>query len=163
MAWRDFFSKLGPGLVTGAADDDPSAIATYSQLGAQFGYAMLWVTVFTIPLMTAAQLISAQVARVTGKGIAHNMRHYYPAWVLRLIVMLMLIANIINLAADIGAMGQALRLLVGGPPLLYASAARCSTSPVSTPSPRSSGAPSSTARCAARCSRSSSSCPWTTA
>src|SRR5438876_12416057 len=89
-----FLRLLGPGLVTEAADDDPSGIATYSQVGAQFGYAMLWVTLFSFPLMLAAQLISARLARVTGHGIAYNMRHYYPTWLLRLTVVAMLLANV---------------------------------------------------------------------
>ena len=112
--------SLGPGLVTGASDDDPSGIATYSQVGAQFGYGLLWTMLFSYPLMTAIQEISAQIGRVTGRGIAGNLRrHYAPVWLYSM-VGLMLIANIINLGADIGAMGAAVNLLVGGPALLYA-------------------------------------------
>ena len=110
---------LGPGLITGASDDDPSGIATYSQAGAQFGYGMAWVMLFTWPLMAAIQEISARIGRVTGQGIAGNIRRHYPPWLLRAIVALLLVANIINLGADLGAMGEALRLLIGGPPHLY--------------------------------------------
>jgi NRAMP (natural resistance-associated macrophage protein)-like metal ion transporter len=111
--------KLGPGLITGAADDDPSGIATYSQVGAQFGYGMLWTMLFSFPLMAAIQEIIARIGRVSGMGIAGNMRRHYPKPVLYLIVSLLLIANIVNLGADIGAMGAAMRLLLPGPPSLY--------------------------------------------
>src|SRR6516165_144251 len=116
---RGLLAFFGPGLITGASDDDPSGIATYSQVGAQFGYDMAWVMLFTWPLMTAIQEISARIGRVTGHGIAGNIRRHYPAWLLRAIVALLLVANIINLGADLGAMAEALRLLVGGPPHLY--------------------------------------------
>jgi NRAMP (natural resistance-associated macrophage protein)-like metal ion transporter len=116
---RRLLAFLGPGLITGASDDDPSGIATYSQAGAQFGYSMVWVMLFTWPLMAAIQEISARIGRVTGHGIAGNIRRYYPPWLLRGIVALLLAANIINLGADLGAMGEALRLLIGGPPRLY--------------------------------------------
>jgi Mn2+/Fe2+ NRAMP family transporter len=112
--------RLGAGLITGAADDDPGGIATYSQAGAQFGYATLWTTVFTLPLMIGIQTISAHVGRVTGRGLASNMRAHFPSSLVLGLVGLLLLANIINLAADIGAMGEALRLLVGGPAPLYA-------------------------------------------
>jgi hypothetical protein len=98
-------------LITGASDDDPSGIATYSQAGAQFGYSMVWVMLFTWPLMAAIQEICARIGRVTGHGIAGNIRRHYPPWLLRGIVVLLLAANIINLGADLGAMGEALRLL----------------------------------------------------
>jgi len=112
--------SLGPGLITGASDDDPSGIATYSQVGAQFGYGLLWTMLLTYPLMTAIQEISAQIGRVTGRGIAGNLRrHYAPGWLYSM-VGLVLIANIINLGADIGAMGDVVKLLIGGPALLYA-------------------------------------------
>jgi NRAMP (natural resistance-associated macrophage protein)-like metal ion transporter len=114
-----WLSLLGPGLITGASDDDPSGIATYSQAGAQFGFAMCWVMLFTFPLMAAIQEISARIGRVTGAGIAGNIRAHYPRWLSRLIVGLLLIANIINLGADLGAMGDALRLLIGGSAHLY--------------------------------------------
>jgi NRAMP (natural resistance-associated macrophage protein)-like metal ion transporter len=111
--------QLGPGLVTGAADDDPSGIATYSQAGAQFGYGMLWSVFFTLPLMIGIQLVSARIGRVTGHGLAANIREHYPAWVLHFIVGLLLVANTINIAADLGAMSAAMELLVGGRLHLY--------------------------------------------
>jgi NRAMP (natural resistance-associated macrophage protein)-like metal ion transporter len=110
---------LGPGLITGASDDDPSGIATYSQVGAQFGYDMAWALVFTYPLMAAIQEISARIGRVTGFGIAGNLRRHYPAWLSISIVSLLLVANVINLGADLGAMAAALKLLIGGSPLVY--------------------------------------------
>jgi NRAMP (natural resistance-associated macrophage protein)-like metal ion transporter len=110
---------LGPGLITGASDDDPSGIATYSQVGAQFGYGLAWTLLLTYPLMCAIQEISARIGRVTGLGIAGNLRKHYPAWLLNVIVGLLLLANTINIGADLGAMGAALRLLIGGPQLLY--------------------------------------------
>ncbi|WON74047.1 divalent metal cation transporter [Nitrosospira sp. Is2] len=115
-----FWKKLGPGLITGAADDDPSGIATYSQVGAGFGYAMLWTTFFTFPLMVGIQVVSARIGRVTGYGLAANIRTHYPPWLLRGIISLLLVANTINIAADIGAMAAALKLLIGGSPHLYA-------------------------------------------
>lgn len=111
---------LGPGLITGASDNDPSGIATYSQAGAKFGYGMLWTMLFSYPLMTGIQDISARLGRVTGHGIAGNLRRYYPKWITYSAVSLILIANVINLGADIGAMGASLKLLLGGSPLLYA-------------------------------------------
>ena len=110
---------LGPGLITGAADDDPSGIATYSQVGAQFGYGLAWTLVLSYPLMVAIQEISARIGRVTGFGIAGNLRQHYPPWLAGSVVMLLLIANLINLGADLGAMGAALRLLIHGPALIY--------------------------------------------
>jgi NRAMP (natural resistance-associated macrophage protein)-like metal ion transporter len=122
------WSTLGPGLITGASDDDPSGIATYSQAGAQFGTSMCWVMVFTFPLMAAIQEISARIGRVTGQGIAGNIRAHYPKPLLHAIVALLLVANIINLGADLGAMGDAVTLLVGGYRQFYvvAFAAGCS-------------------------------------
>jgi NRAMP (natural resistance-associated macrophage protein)-like metal ion transporter len=114
-----FWQKLGPGLVTGAADDDPSGIATYSQVGAQFGYGLTWVMLFSYPLMAIIQVISAQIGCVTGYGIAHNLRRHYSPWLLRGAVLLLLIANVINLGADLGAMGAAVGLLISGPIHLY--------------------------------------------
>lgn len=111
--------KLGPGIVTGAADDDPSGIATYSQAGAKFGFGLLWTVVFTYPLMVAIQMISARIGQVTGHGLATNIRRHYPAWLLYGLVSLLLVANTINIAADIAAMADALRLLVGGPAHWY--------------------------------------------
>src|SRR5450759_1258156 len=87
---------LGPGLITGAADDDPSGIATYSQAGAQFGFAITWTLLFTYPLMVAIQEISARIGRTTGKGIAANLRQHYPNWILQCIVLLLIVANTIN-------------------------------------------------------------------
>src|SRR5471032_586981 len=110
---------LGPGLITGASDDDPSGIATYSQVGAQFGYGLAWTLLFSYPLMAAIQEISARIGRVTGSGIAGNLRLYYPRWLSTSVVGLLLVANIINLGADLGAMGAALKLLISGPALLY--------------------------------------------
>jgi NRAMP (natural resistance-associated macrophage protein)-like metal ion transporter len=110
---------LGPGLITGASDDDPSGIATYSQAGAQFGYGLCWTLLFTYPLMAAIQEISARIGRVTGFGIAGNIRRYFPRWLLHLLVGLVLIANTINLGADIGAMGAGVKLLIGGPAMAY--------------------------------------------
>ena len=114
-----FLKSLGPGLVTGAADDDPSGIATYSQVGAQFGYGLAWTLLFSLPLMTVIQSVSARIGSVTGYGIAQNLRRHYPSWLMRVVVLLLLIANVINLGADLGAMGAALKLLIGGPELLY--------------------------------------------
>jgi NRAMP (natural resistance-associated macrophage protein)-like metal ion transporter len=110
---------MGPGLITGASDDDPSGIATYSQAGAQFGYAMGWTLLFSYPLMVAIQQISAEIGRVTGKGIAGNLRGSVPRSLLYGLVGLLLVANTINLGADLGAMGAALKLLIGGPMLIY--------------------------------------------
>jgi NRAMP (natural resistance-associated macrophage protein)-like metal ion transporter len=113
--WR----KLGPGLVTGAADDDPSGIATYSQVGAQFGYGLAWTMLFSFPLMAVIQAIAARIGCVTGAGIAQNLRRHYSPWLLRAVIVLLLVANVINLGADLGAMGAALGLLVPGPVQLY--------------------------------------------
>jgi len=111
--------KLGPGLITGAADDDPSGIATYSQAGSQFGYNILWTALLTYPLMVAIQMISARIGRASGHGLATNIRCHYPAWLLYSAVMLLLAANIINIAADLSAMGAAVNLVIGGPARLY--------------------------------------------
>jgi len=105
---------LGPGLITGASDDDPSGIATYSQAGAQFGFDLGWTLVFTWPLMCAIQEISARVGRVTGRGIGGNLKKHYPLPLVYGIVMLLVAANVINLGADLGAMGAAVNLLIGG-------------------------------------------------
>jgi NRAMP (natural resistance-associated macrophage protein)-like metal ion transporter len=117
---RGFLGFLGPGLITGAADDDPSGIATYSQVGAQFGYAMTWLLLFSWPLMAAIQEISARIGRVSGQGIAANVGDHYSPWLLRFIVLLLVVANVINLGADLGAMGAALKLVIGGSAQLYA-------------------------------------------
>ena len=117
---RDWIRQLGPGLITGAADDDPSGIATYSQAGAQFGFLTLWTIVFTYPLMVGIQLVSARIGRVTGHGLASNIGRHFPRPVVYGIVSLPLVANTINIAADIAAMGESLQLIVGGPPHVYA-------------------------------------------
>lgn len=113
--WR----RLSAGLITGAADDDPSGIATYSQVGAAFGYGMLWCILLTVPLMIAIQGISAAIGRVTGQGLMDGIRKYYPNPLVYGLVVSIIFANVINLAADIGAMGAALKLLIGGPALAY--------------------------------------------
>ena len=107
-------------MITGAADDDPSGIATYSQAGAQFGFSMLWTVLLTYPLMVAIQVISARIGRVNGHGLATNIRQQFPAWLLHGVVGLLLIANTINIAADVAAMGDAMKLMIGGPSHLYA-------------------------------------------
>jgi NRAMP (natural resistance-associated macrophage protein)-like metal ion transporter len=111
---KRFLERLGPGLVTGAADDDPSGIGTYSQVGAQFGYGLSWTMLFSLPLMVVIQEIAAQIGCVTGRGIAANLRRHYPRPLLWSAVSLLLVANVINLGADLNAMGAALQLLVGG-------------------------------------------------
>jgi NRAMP (natural resistance-associated macrophage protein)-like metal ion transporter len=113
------WKTLGPGLVTGAADDDPSGIATYSQVGAQFGYGLAWVMLFSFPLMAVIQEIAARIGCVTGFGIAQNLRRHYSPWLLRGVVVLLVVANVINLGADLGAMGAALALTIGGPEHVY--------------------------------------------
>src|SRR5579859_4846831 len=105
---------LGPGLVTGAADDDPSGIATYSQAGAQFGYALLWTVFLTTPFMIAIQLVSAEIGRVTGKGLAANVMQVVPRAVVLALLVLLVAANTFNIAADIAAMAEALSLVIGG-------------------------------------------------
>ncbi|MGO4327125.1 Nramp family divalent metal transporter [Cupriavidus sp. 2TAF22] len=112
-------NRLGPGLITGASDDDPSGIATYSQAGAQFGYLMLWTIPLTLPLMIGIQLVSARLGRVSGRGIASNIRkHYSPLMALPFAVLVVL-ANVINVGADVSAMGQSMKLLAGGSYILY--------------------------------------------
>ncbi len=110
----DTFLHVGPGLVTGASDDDPSGIATYSQAGAQFGFSVLWMAFFSYPLMCAVQEISARIGRVTGRGIAANLLRSYPRPVVVTIVLLLLISSIFNLGADLGAMGEAMHMLLSG-------------------------------------------------
>ncbi|HET9751192.1 MAG TPA: divalent metal cation transporter [Casimicrobiaceae bacterium] len=114
-----FLAKLGPGLITGAADDDPSGIAAYSQSGAQFGYSLLWTLCFTYPLMVGIQVVSARIGRVSGYGLAGNIRRHYSPALLYAVVGLLLLANTINIGADIGAMADAMALLVGGPRHVY--------------------------------------------
>ena len=115
----NFLQHLGPGLITGAADDDPSGIATYSQVGAQFGFGMLWTMLFSFPLMAAMQEICARLGRVTGGGIAENMRRHYPRPILYSLVSLLCLANIFNLGADVTAMGAAAQLVFRGPITAY--------------------------------------------
>jgi len=115
-----WWSKLGPGLITGAADDDPSGIATYSQAGAQFGYALGWTVVLTFPLMVGIQLASARIGRVTGRNLTENFARFCPGWIVVCLVLLLLVANVINLAADLNAMGHATALVLPGHPLWYA-------------------------------------------
>lgn len=116
QAW---WQRLGAGFVTGAADDDPSGVATYSQVGARFGYALLWIVFLTIPLMIAIQMISARVGRVTGRGLADNLSRNFPRSAVWSLVSLLVVANVINIAADVAAMGAALQLLVGGSAVAY--------------------------------------------
>jgi len=116
---RSFLKALGPGLITGAADDDPSGIGTHSQIGAEFGYGLAWTFVLSFPLMCVIQEVAAQIGRVTGAGIARNLKRHYPRIVLWLMVSLLLIANVVNLGADLSAMGAALALLAGGNAGLY--------------------------------------------
>jgi NRAMP (natural resistance-associated macrophage protein)-like metal ion transporter len=113
------FKRLGPGVITGAADDDPSGIATYSQAGAQGGFSLLWTVVLTWPLMVAVQSVSARIGRVTGRGLAGNMVKVFPASVVTVLVLLLFVANTINLGADLAAMGEAARLMLGGSARLY--------------------------------------------
>ena len=110
---------MGPGLIAGVSDDDPSGIATYSQAGAQFGYTLGWTLLLTYPLMCAIQMISAQIGRVTGRGLAGNMRRHCPAPLLYVLVGLLVVANTINIGADLGAMAAALRLLFDAPLVVY--------------------------------------------
>ena len=111
--------RLGPDLITGAAADDPSGIATYSQVGAQFGYGLAWTMLFSLPFMIVIQEVSGRIGCVTGRGIAENLRRHYSPWLVRSIVALLLLANVVNLGADLGAMGAALGLLLGGTGRLY--------------------------------------------
>jgi len=111
--------ELGPGIVTGAADDDPSGIATYSQAGAQFGYGLLWTMLLTYPLMAAVQLVSAHIGRVTGAGLAKNLNRLLPHWLVSLLVTILLVANIFNIGADLSAMAAAVQLVAGGSSHVY--------------------------------------------
>jgi NRAMP (natural resistance-associated macrophage protein)-like metal ion transporter len=119
FSFRYFLKSLGPGLITGASDDDPSGIGTYSQAGAQLGYGIGWTMLLTFPLMVAIQEISARVGRVTGRGIAGNVCRHYSTMLLNVVVALLFIANTINIAADLGAMADATKLLIGGPGIVY--------------------------------------------
>ena len=114
-----WWKKLGPGLITGAADDDPSGIATYSQGGAQFGFNVAWTVLFTYPLMVAIQLASARIGRVTGRGLVENFARFCPGWIVNGLVALLVVANVINIGADLNAMGDSTVLVLGGSRLLY--------------------------------------------
>ena len=116
-AW---WKKLGPGLITGAADDDPSGIATYSQGGAQYGYDVAWTVLITYPLMVGIQLASARIGRITGKGLTENFSRFCPRWLVLGLVALLVVANVINLGADLNAMGDSAEMVLGGPKGLYA-------------------------------------------
>jgi len=111
--------RPGPGFITGACNDDPSSVGTYSQVGAQFGYALAWTLLFSFPLLVAVQEISARIARVTGVGLAGNLRRHCPGWLAVALIALLSAANVFNLAADLAAMGAVLRLLLRAPALLY--------------------------------------------
>ncbi len=115
-----WWEKLGPGLITGAADDDPSGIATYSQAGAQLGYTVAWTLLLTFPLMIGIQLASARIGRVTGRGLAQNFERFCPRWLVKTLVGLLVVANVINLGADLNAMGDSARLVVGGSNVWFA-------------------------------------------
>jgi len=116
---KSLIGRLGPGLITGAADDDPSGIGTYSQVGAEFGYGLSWTLLFSLPFMTVIQDVAAQIGSVTGRGIAANLRRHYPRPLLWAAVILLLFANIINLGADLSAMGAVLQMLIGGDLVAY--------------------------------------------
>src|SRR5215510_3101411 len=111
---KTLLEKLGPGLITGAADDDPSGIATYSQGGARFGFGTLWTVLLTTPLMIAIQIVSARIGIVTGRGIAANMRSHFKPTVTLSLVGLLIMANTINIAADVAAMAESLKIMVDG-------------------------------------------------
>jgi NRAMP (natural resistance-associated macrophage protein)-like metal ion transporter len=110
---RGFFSGLGPGLITGAADDDPSGISTYSVTGAAFGYAPLWTALFSFPLMTAVQIMCARLGMVTGKGLAGVIRSQYSKWILWGACFLLVVANTVNIGADLGGMGKVTEMVTG--------------------------------------------------
>lgn len=116
---KSFTQRLGPGLITGAADDDPSGIATYSQAGSQFRFGLVWTLLLTTPLMIGIQMLSARIGWVTGQGLAANIAKICPRWLTMGLVALLVLANTINIAADIGAMAEAARQLAGGPRGLY--------------------------------------------
>src|SRR4051812_7986128 len=117
--FQRFFSNLGPGLITGAADDDPSGISTYSVTGAAFGYAPLWTALFSFPLMSAVQMMCAWLGMVTGEGLAGVIRSRYPRWVLLLACGLLIAANVVNIGADLGGMGESTELITGISSLIW--------------------------------------------
>ena len=110
---RGFFANLGPGLITGAADDDPSGIATYSVAGAAFGFMPLWTALFSFPMMAAVQLMCARLGLVTGRGLAGVVRLYYPRWVLWSACSLLIVANVFNIGADLGGMAEVTEMMTG--------------------------------------------------
>src|ERR1700733_6346175 len=114
-----FFSGLGPGLITGCADDDPSGISTYSMSGAVFGYGLLWTALVSFPLMVAVQLMCGRLGMVTGRGLAGVVRRHYPRWVLWGSCALLIVANVVNIAADLGGMGDATRMVTGVTSLVW--------------------------------------------
>src|SRR5271168_4949696 len=116
---RQTFAVLGPGVITGAADDDPSGISTYSVAGAAYGYATLWIALLTFPLMAAVQLMCARLGMVTGQGLAAAVRNNYPRWVLWGACSILVVANVINIGADLGGMGEATELVTGIRPLVW--------------------------------------------
>ena len=120
MSADAWWQKLGPGLITGAADDDPSGIATYSQGGAQYGYDVAWTVLITYPLMVGIQLASARIGRITGKGLTENFSRFCPRWLVLGLVALLVVANVINLGADLNAMGDSAGMILGGPKSGYA-------------------------------------------
>src|SRR5258705_11541663 len=116
---RSFFAELGPGLITGAADDDPSGISTYSVTGASFGYAPLWTALFSFPLMVSIQLMCARLGMVTGRGLAGVLRRTYPPWVLWGACSLLILANVVNIGADLGGMADATQMVTGVSSLVW--------------------------------------------
>ena len=116
---KSFWKSLGPGLITGAADDDPSGISTYSVAGAAYGYATLWIALVTFPLMAAVQLMCARLGMVTGQGLAAAVRENYPRWVLWGACAILVVANVINIGADLGGMAEATELVTGVRPAVW--------------------------------------------
>ena len=116
---KRFFADLGPGLITGAADDDPSGISTYSVAGAAYGYAPLWTAIVTFPLMAAVQLMCSRLGMVTGQGLAAAVRTHYPRWVLWGACLILVVANVINIGADLGGMADATQMITGIRPLVW--------------------------------------------
>src|SRR2546421_2276021 len=116
---REFFANLGPGLIPGAADDDPSGISTYSVAGATFGYAGLWTALFSFPLMSAVQLMCARLGMVSGRGLAGVIRRRYPRWVLWGACAILIIANVFNIGADLGGMADAMHMVTGVPSFFW--------------------------------------------
>jgi len=116
---KGVLARLGPGLITGASDDDPSGIGTYSQAGAQLGFGIGWTMLLSYPLMVAIQEISGRIGRITGHGVAGNVCRNFPSPTIWFLIVLLSIANTINIAADLGAMADATKLLIGGPVILH--------------------------------------------